>query len=234
MTKTLAVFGAGSGLGLATARRFSRAGFRVALVGRTQSKLDTLAARIDGETRTFLADVTNHERLAEVVAEIGDIDVVVFGATGMDEVMARPVGLDAAALRFQLELRLVAPVVLTGLVLPGMLARGSGALLYATGTSAIEPVPMISNVGAAAAGLRNYVHALHGEIAGTGVYAGLLMVGGIVRGSEAQQRFVPDGGFPMLEPDALAEHLWDLYTGRDQLERVVKPELSVAAGKTEA
>ncbi|MCE7003984.1 SDR family NAD(P)-dependent oxidoreductase [Kibdelosporangium philippinense] len=234
MSNTLAVFGAGSGLGLATARRFARAGFRVALVGRTPSKLDALADRIAGETTTFAADVTDHARLAEVVAQIGEIDVVAFGATGMDEVMARPVGLDAAALRFQLELRLVAPVVLTGLVLPGMVARGSGTLLYATGTSAVEPVPMISNVGAAAAGLRNYVHSLHAEIADSGVYAGLLVVGGIVRGSEAQQRFVPDGGFPLLEPADLAERLWDLYTGRDQVELVVKPELSVAAGKTES
>ncbi|WP_173129182.1 SDR family oxidoreductase [Kibdelosporangium persicum] len=223
MTKTLAVFGAGSGLGLATAKRFAREGFQVVLVGRTQSKLDALAARIDGGARTFVADVTDHARLAEVVAEIGEIDVVQFGATGMDEVMARPAELDVEALRFQVELRLVAPVAVTRLVLPSMLARGSGALLYATGTSAIEPVPMISNIGAAAAGLRNYVHALHGEVAEQGVYAGLLIVGGIVRGSEAQQRFVPDGGFPMLEPDDLARHWWDLYTTRDQVERVVRP-----------
>nr|WP_042179598.1 SDR family NAD(P)-dependent oxidoreductase [Kibdelosporangium sp. MJ126-NF4]CEL13903.1 putative short chain dehydrogenase [Kibdelosporangium sp. MJ126-NF4]CTQ88271.1 putative short chain dehydrogenase [Kibdelosporangium sp. MJ126-NF4] len=234
MTRTIAVFGAGSGLGLATAARFVHAGFRVALVGRTQSTLDAVAARIDGETRTFTADVTDHGRLAEVVAEIGPIDVLLSSATGMDEVLARPVGLEVAALRSQLELRLVAPVELTRLVLPSMLARGSGALLYATGVSAIEPVPMISNIGAAAAGLRNYVHTVREELAGTGVYAGLLLVGGMVRGSEAQRRFMADERVPMLDPRALAEDLWDMYTAGDQAERVVRPGVSEVAGMTRA
>lgn len=234
MTRTIAVFGAGSGLGVATAARFAQEGFQVALVGRTQSKLDALAARIGGGARTFAADITDHDRLAEVVAEIGAIDVLVSSATGMDEVPAGPVGLDARAVRPQLELRLVAPVELTRLVLPSMLERGSGALLYATGVSAIEPVPVISNVGVAAAGLRSYVHSLRAELGGTGVYAGLLLVGGLVRGSEAQRRFAPDEGVPMLEPSVLAADLWTMYTARDQAERVVRPELSEVAGMTRA
>ncbi|ALG10068.1 SDR family NAD(P)-dependent oxidoreductase [Kibdelosporangium phytohabitans] len=230
MTKTLAVFGTGSGLGQATAARFADEGFQVALTGRTQSTLDAIAARIGGPARTFAADITDHARLAEVVAQIGEIDVVLSGATGMDEVLARPIGLDAQALRAQLELRLVAPVELTTLVLPSMLARGSGALFYATGPSAIEPMPMMSNIGAATTGLRNYVHTLREDLTGTGVYAGLLVVGGIVRGSEAQQRFVPDDRVPMLDPRILAADLWDMYVTRDQAERFVRqpsPEVAV-------
>lgn len=234
MSKTIAVFGAGTGVGLATAKRFAREGFAVALAGRRQSTLDDVAARIGGQVRTFTVDITDHARLAEVVAEIGDIEVMVSSATGMDEVVARPVGLRADALRSQLELRLVAPVELTRLVLPGMLERGSGTLLYATGASAVMPVPMISNIGAAAAGLRNYVHTLHGEIADQGVQAAVLMVGGLVRGSEAQRQYAPDGGHAMLEPDDLGKRMWDLHTGRDQVELLVEPELSEGTGKTES
>ena len=43
---TIAIVGAGPGLGLAIARRFGREGFRVALVSRAESKLDALAARL--------------------------------------------------------------------------------------------------------------------------------------------------------------------------------------------
>ncbi|ONI79873.1 hypothetical protein ALI144C_24390 [Actinosynnema sp. ALI-1.44] len=234
MPRTIAVFGAGSGLGGATAARFADEGFHVALIGRTQSKLDAVAARIDSPTRTFVADITDHARLAEVVADIGEIDVALSSATGMDEVPARPVGLTAQALRSQLELRLIAPVELTRLILPSMLARGTGAVLYATGISATEPMPMISNIGAAAAGLHNYVHALRDELADTGVYAGLLLIGGIVRGSEAQRRFVPDESIPMLEPHALAADLWDMYTTRDSADRVVKQPVPEVADLTTA
>jgi NADP-dependent 3-hydroxy acid dehydrogenase YdfG len=222
MSKTIAIFGAGSGLGLATAQRFAKEGYRVALIGRTQAKLDVLAGQVDGETLTFATDVTDHERLAATVARIGDIDVMMFGATGMDEVLSGPLELDAASLRFQLELRLVAPVVATSLVLPSMLERGSGSLLYATGTSAVQPMAMLSNIGAAAAGLRNYVHTLHETAADKGIYAGLLIVGGLVEGSEAQARF-GDRGIPTLEPADLAQVFWDMHTGRDQVERLIMP-----------
>lgn len=104
-------------------------------------------------------------------------------------------------------------------------------MLYATGTSAVQPMAMLSNIGAAAAGLRNYVHTLHEVAADKGIYAGLLMVGGLVVGSEAQARF--DGrGIPVLDPADLAQAFWDMHTHRDQVERLVVPELSEGAGKT--
>ena len=221
MTKTIAIFGAGSGLGLATARRFAREGFHVAMIGRRQARLDALAAQLDGPVRTFAADVTDHDQLAEAVAQIGDVEVMAFGATGMDEVMRKPLELDAQAVRSQLELRLVAPVVATALLLPAMLERGSGSLLYATGISAIQPMPMISNVSIASTGLRTYVHTVNADAAPHGVYAGLLAVGALVQGSEAHERFSSSADLPTVHPDRLAQVLWDLHTGRDQLERVV-------------
>ncbi|KND37998.1 SDR family NAD(P)-dependent oxidoreductase, partial [Streptomyces stelliscabiei] len=57
----IAVIGAGPGLGLSIARRFGREGFQVALVSRTQDKLDALAARLAAEgieAAGFAADVT--------------------------------------------------------------------------------------------------------------------------------------------------------------------------------
>ena len=41
---TLAIVGAGPGLGAAVARRFGREGFAIALVSRDQTKLDAMAA----------------------------------------------------------------------------------------------------------------------------------------------------------------------------------------------
>jgi NADP-dependent 3-hydroxy acid dehydrogenase YdfG len=222
MSGTIAILGAGSGLGLATAQRFARAGFQVAMVGRRQARLDALAAEVDGATRTFATDVTDHDRLAKTLAEIGDVDVMMFGATGMDEPLSTPLELHAQALRFQLELRLVAPVVATQLVLPGMLARGAGTLLYATGTSAIEPMAMLGNVSIAATGLRTYVRLVHAEASPHGVHAGLLAVGGLVEGSEARERFT-GLDVPTLRPSDLAEVLWDMHVRRGQVERVVTP-----------
>jgi len=60
MSSTIAVVGAGPGLGRAIARRFGSAGHPVALVSRSQDKLEAIAASLRGEGITasvFPADV---------------------------------------------------------------------------------------------------------------------------------------------------------------------------------
>lgn len=46
MKTTIAIIGAGPGLGLASARRFGAEGFNVALLSRTQDHVDALAAEL--------------------------------------------------------------------------------------------------------------------------------------------------------------------------------------------
>ena len=71
----IAVIGAGPGLGLSIARRFGGEGFQVALVSRTQDKLDALAARLaeEGiEAAGFAADVTRPDSLQSALAAVAD------------------------------------------------------------------------------------------------------------------------------------------------------------------
>ncbi|MFL5828153.1 MAG: SDR family oxidoreductase [Thermoleophilaceae bacterium] len=82
-TKTLALVGAGPGLGLALAKRFGAAGFQVALLARNPDKLDQLVAEL-GElgvtARPYVADVTDRPgltaALAQVESDFGAIDVL--------------------------------------------------------------------------------------------------------------------------------------------------------------
>ena len=63
---TIAVVGAAPGTGLAIARTFGRNGFDVALIARTQEKLQALADRLGAEGVTaeaFTADVTDRPSL---------------------------------------------------------------------------------------------------------------------------------------------------------------------------
>jgi short-subunit dehydrogenase len=46
---TIAIIGAGPGLGQATARRFGTEGFSVALISRTQTNVDGLVAELEAE-----------------------------------------------------------------------------------------------------------------------------------------------------------------------------------------
>ena len=80
---TLAIVGAGPGLGAAVARRFGREGFAVALLSRDQEKLDSLAADLGNDgivARGYAADVrdpaTLEAALERAAADLGPVTVL--------------------------------------------------------------------------------------------------------------------------------------------------------------
>lgn len=83
--KTMAIIGAGPGLGFSLAKTFGKHGFRIALVSRSQDKLNQYAEQLNGmgiESKGFAADVTNKMQLTAAFQQIrntfGTIDVVEF------------------------------------------------------------------------------------------------------------------------------------------------------------
>ena len=82
MSKTIAIFGFGPGLGLGTARRFGREGFRVAVIGRDADRARAHVATLEREgigADAFTADLSVETELGravdEVTARFGQIDV---------------------------------------------------------------------------------------------------------------------------------------------------------------
>ncbi|MCC6509834.1 MAG: SDR family oxidoreductase [Pirellulaceae bacterium] len=78
------ITGAGSGIGKSTAKLFSRAGAKLALLGRDHEELQATAQRISGESCILVADVAkpNEMELAvsRLIDKFGRLDVVVANA----------------------------------------------------------------------------------------------------------------------------------------------------------
>lgn len=238
MSKTIAIFGAGPALGMSVARRFGREGFQVALVARTRSTLDGFVDELatEGvEAAAFTTDLTDPGGLADTIAAIeerfGHLDVVEYGPSGID---SRPVpapDVEIDDVRSWLDLLVLTPIALVRAVLPGMVDRGDGALLFSMGASAKYPMPIMGNIGIAGAGALNYVHALNGSLTGKGVYVGSVIIGAIIERSAAA-RLVETSGLPagladesarptFVDPDEIADIHWDMYLKRDRIEEVV-------------
>nr|BFE58165.1 SDR family NAD(P)-dependent oxidoreductase [Dactylosporangium thailandense] len=233
--RTIAVLGAGTGLGTAVAHRFGGEGHRVALVARTPERLGALAADLSArgiEAAAFPADLADPavvpDLLRRIEDRLGPVDVLEY-APITTELFASTAGLDADALRHHLNLHLLTPVELVRALLPGWRERGDGGFVLAQGISALNPMPRLGGLGPAMAAARNWVLALHAELAGTGVYAGVVHVGAMVTGS-AGHRAITSGALgegvdvsniPLLDPAEIAEAMWELLARRDRAERVL-------------
>lgn len=239
MSKTIAVIGAGAGLGQAVARRFGTEGFGVALVARTAARVGALAEELREEgidADAFPCDVADRAALTSTIDAIttrfGQIDVVEFAPTGMDWLQHLTPVLDTTpeSLEYPFDLLLRAPMTIFGAVLPGMLARGDGALLMGTGTSADKAYPHVANIGMAMAAARAYQLNLNAALADTGVFAGLLQVGGGIAGSDAVREYAKDRDpGELIDPADLAATCWDMYVKRDRFEELVTPASTTAA-----
>ncbi|MGC1878757.1 MAG: SDR family NAD(P)-dependent oxidoreductase [Rhabdochlamydiaceae bacterium] len=80
----VAITGASAGIGEATARRFAKEGFRLALLARRQERLEQLRKELKGEITTFELNVCSSNDVAEIFErieqELGPIDILVNNA----------------------------------------------------------------------------------------------------------------------------------------------------------
>ncbi|RIV31299.1 SDR family NAD(P)-dependent oxidoreductase [Micromonospora radicis] len=216
---TIAIVGAGSGLGLSIARRFGREGFAVALVSRTQANVDELAEELgkDGiDAAGFAADATDTRALgagfAGITARFGPVEVLSFSPSAPGDPRLRPVTATEVTLADvlpQLDFYLGGGIAAVQQVLPGMTERGSGTIIFTTGGTSANPGmrPAFASIAIGAGALRTYALSLHAAVAGDGVHVAHVPL----------STWIGQGG-PETQPDTIAEHYWSLYTRREGAE----------------
>lgn len=207
---TVAIIGAGAGLGLAVARRFGREGFAVALIARSRSNVDELAATLVGEkvdAEGFVADVRDRESLRAALDRaadhLGPIEVVQYSPVPAKEFMKPVLDTSADDLVGPVEFSIYGPVTVVHQVISGMREIGSGTIVFVNGSSAIRPGTAVTGTSVAFAGESAYAQLLHDALAPENIHVGQLI---IPRGIGA--------GEPSHEPDALAQKIWQIHTDR--------------------
>ena len=225
MSKSIAVFGAGPGLGEAVARRYAREGYAVTLVARRLEPLERLARDLASAGATAhvitadLADTDAVPRLAgQIRAKAGDLDAFYYAPTP-DTGFVSAASLTPQHAQKFMPLIFYTMLALLQEFLSYMLEQRDGAILTAQGGSTVHGLPNMSGPGPAQAAQRNYLQSLHTEVADKGVYVGMLYVGAIIEDSafhtwlqnaKATGAETRDWG-PSVAPAHLADLLRDMH-----------------------
>lgn len=185
--RTALVTGASSGIGTEIARELARRGQNVTLVARSRTKLEELAAELSSTgviadvLPTDLADRSARADLPERVAETGKSVTILVNNAGLSTMGAVHRGEPDAELHM-VEVDVAAVVELCTRFLPGMVDRGTGAVLNVASTAAFQPLPGQAAYGASKAFVLSYTRSLGGELRGTGVTATTLCPGPVHTG----------------------------------------------------
>ncbi|MEU5209506.1 SDR family oxidoreductase [Streptomyces sp. NPDC020742] len=172
--QVVVVTGAARGIGALLARKLSARGAVLALVGLEAEELAKVAASLHGPAHHWYADVTDHEALARVAAEVkerfGKVDVVVANAgvaSGGPFVDSDPV-----AWKRVIEVNLMGGAV-TGRAFLPVLMESRGYFLQIASLAAITPAPMMTAYCASKAGVEAFAHSLRAEVGHRGVRVGV-------------------------------------------------------------
>jgi NAD(P)-dependent dehydrogenase (short-subunit alcohol dehydrogenase family) len=168
------VTGAGSGIGLAIAARFARAGMRVALVDVDAPAVERAAAELrdsgGAEVIASVADVADElsarAALERAEAAFGGIDVLVNNA-GLPSAWSQ--GDETQRWRLGIDQTLTSVYLMCSLVSPGMRSRRRGSIVNIASKAAFLPMPTAEWYGAAKAGVVSLTRSLATRLGPDGI-----------------------------------------------------------------
>jgi NAD(P)-dependent dehydrogenase (short-subunit alcohol dehydrogenase family) len=228
---TVLITGASQGIGAAVAEAFAaEGGVRLALLARTESKLEAVAARCrerGAEAAAFPCDVTDDAAVEATAAAVrerfGVPDVLVnnagsFAPGGVLE-------MSPADFRAQVEVNLTSAFVVTHAFLPAFVERGAGDVFFMASVASVQGYPRSVAYGAAKHGLLGLARSLRKEVAEHGVRVVALLPGATYTDSWAASDLPPER---LMPPEDVAALVLDLHrlSGRTVVEEVLlRPQL---------
>ena len=169
------ITGASSGIGAAAATLLGKSGYRIVLAARRKERLTELVDQIrlsGGEALAVPTDLSDSEQIHNLVdqtlAAYGRIDILVNNAGS-----ARHLWLDEQTIdgdiQTQLQVNLIGMIQLTRLVLPVLVAAGSGQIIHISSIASWVGIPTYSIYNASKFGSRGFMISLRRELRGSGV-----------------------------------------------------------------
>ncbi|OKH21863.1 short-chain dehydrogenase [Hydrococcus rivularis NIES-593] len=224
--KRATIVGASSGIGRATALAFAKAGIDVALVGRSQDKLEAVAIaakEVGVKAKAYSLDLAKLEevqpKIAAIAADFGGVDILVNSAgIGYTKPLSETTLADWQQV-INLNLSSVFQCILG--VLPGMRDRANGLIINVASIAAQSPFPGWGAYCASKAGLVAFSKVLAAEERANGIRVANIYPGAVNTPLWDSETVRADfDRAAMLNPDIVARAI--LYVAQLPAEAVIE------------
>lgn len=208
--RSVLITGAGSGIGRGLALALAPSGVRLTLVGRRVAPLAEVAAaaRTRGARANVVPlDITQQgapgKAVRAALEEFGELHILVNNAGNVRA--GRLERSTEAEIRAQVELNVVAPILLTRAALPALRGSGEGLVVNVSSAIALVGMPFYATYAATKAAVANFGEALRRELWGEGVSVLTVYPGATSTPMMASSQAGPEEGFAYEPPEAVAE-----------------------------
>ena len=209
------IAGVGPGLGAALARKFANHGCNIGLLARNESYLDQLVDEMahDGQTAlalpTDLADAVQIESaFQQFTNTLGTVDILINHASGSfwKSVM------EISAEEFEISWRTgtLSALICSQKVIPGMLRKGSGNIIFTGTTSAIRGRKGAVDFSSAQFARRGLADAMARELWPQGIHVSHVIIDGVIDTARVRKMYPLEADELLMSTDDIAENYWQL------------------------
>lgn len=197
---TAVITGASTGIGAIYANRLARMGYDLIIVARNHNRLNQMASYITADTsrnvEAIAADLNDPQQLRALEARLREDASITLLVNNAGVGTHTPLlGSEIDRMEAMINLNVTALTRLTYAVVPGFVARGTGAVINISSIVAIAPEVLNGVYGGTKAFVLAFSQSLHHELADKGI-----QVQAVLPGATATP-FWDNGGLPLEQLD---------------------------------
>ena len=211
MTRNCVVAGVGPGNGASFTRRFSSAGYQVAMLARNKAYLDELGGEV-ADSHAIGCDVQDpaavREAFDRVHKTLGLVDVLIYNAGAGEWASVEETQIEGFESSWKTNA--LGLLVAAQQVIPAMKERGQGAIVVIGATASLRGGARTTGFASAKAAQRSLAQSMARGLGPAGIHVSYVVIDGVIDLERTRSRMPdhPDNFF--LKPDAIAEAVYQL------------------------